>query len=548
MVFLIIALLSSPLFVQAYEIVWRTSFENEEGYGYNGDNLYLPTNEWSIDLRGTSLSDRYYKVENGILEGERFFCSYQLNDNLEGVIWQSREILLNANQDYYCLFSLGTSSNWDQGYTDLLCDFIKLGYYDDNQNYHQVYLKDGVTNRGRITGMIRNTSSCKLVVEVDMNAYDEFFHLISAGIYKATSLGNSSDLIISKLCSPSYFEKNERYIQITNIGSQLIDLSHYSLEAVHNNNVLKTWDLQGLIIPKESLVIGDTDADDLFCDIGDNTWSRKNLSWQGIATDNDGAQLVRANSKEITDKVIGVNFNNGYAVRDYSALLATNETDPSSWNYYEIDSASQSYPGVFDFDQSLPVELLSTNFLFTDAGFSFTWTSQQETNLLGYNLYYWSREDLAMAIKVNSHMIFANNSVQFNSYSYPLTELASSGYLWLEIVSSNQASIFTKATYYNKDNLADNQDALEIIDSEIIAVYPNPFGLGALLEIKQKQEEIEQICLYNIKGQLVGEITVQKTVGKYKLDKVTANLASGIYFLQVKFKNSVINKKLILTK
>ncbi len=548
MIFLILILLFSPLAIQGYELVWRTNFENEEGYGYNGDELYLPTNEWSIDLRGTSIDNTSYMVEDDCLTGRAFYCSSHLGSNQQGIIWQSREISLNNNQDYYCIFHFGTSDNWDLGTEGLLCDFIKLGYYDDEQNYHLIYFKDGKSDRCKISAIISNTTSCRITVEVDCTAQSEVFSLFSVVLCSDTCLGDSSELIISKLCSPDYFSRNEKYFQITNVGDHLINLADYELEAIHTNRVLNNWDLTGMILPRETLIIGDIDARTFTCQIGNSTWSSRNVVWQGIPSYNDGVLIIRSNTREVTDRVVGINFNNGFAERDYTTLLASSETDPSSWSYQEVTSAAESSPGEFDYEQTLPVSLLTTNFVLANDGYLFKWTTEEESDLIGYNIYFSLNQYIREACKINSQIIYAHNSVQTNDYEYSLAEIDNSGYLWLEVLSIDQTNSFSDPIYFNKTFSQDDPEINNLITPLKLSIYPNPFSGQAFLEIKNNNQEAKKILLYNIKGQLVGNIKPQVTNNKYCLGKTMEHLPSGIYFLQVDFNDSKIIKKLILTK
>lgn len=69
MIFMILALLLVPMVNYGYEVVWRTDFPSQEGYGIHGNEVNIPTDEWNIDLRGTSLifnsSQNWFKVKRG---------------------------------------------------------------------------------------------------------------------------------------------------------------------------------------------------------------------------------------------------------------------------------------------------------------------------------------------------------------------------------------------------------------------------------------------------------------------------------------------------
>lgn len=551
MVIILLALLLFPALSEGYEHVWGTDFTNEEGYGYYGNELNLPTDEWFIDLRGVSLettsNPSWFRVDNGILEGTGFKCSYQLNTNGVGIVWKSRIISLDPEKTYYADFHLGTSDNWD-GYATLVnSDFVRIGYYDMNEDFIQIFENSGDTARNKFTGIISNTQQCQLVVEVDCNAQSEIFRLLSANLYYDSSLGDNSELIITKLAAPADLNLNNRYIQITNISDHLINLEPFSLDAIYRNGVRYTWDMSGIILPRKSLVIGDLDASMFICDIGKPNWSRNNTLWTGEPQNNDGGQLVIDNTREITDKVVGLNFYQGFVERKSSSLLASEETDLDGWTYQSIENASESLPGTFIIDETLPISLYNTNFTFNNFEYMLNWTTAGESNLIGYNLFFAQDSNLASAVQINPQIILAQNSVQSNHYSYPLSEIDSPGFLWIEAISIGQAHTFSEPIIYS-DYLPDETDIIEIVQACQINVFPNPTTAATYIKVKNSQETVTEINIYNLKGQLVGQIIPRSSSDSHNITAITKNLSSGIYFVATKFPSKIITKKLILTK
>lgn len=554
MVYLLLVFILSCIPTFAYEHIWGTDFPNEETYGYYGDELYLPSEEWSIDLRGVSLTNNlmvtpdWFRVENGVLQGVSFECSKQLETVGVGVIWKSRLIELDSNKSYYIDYVLETTDNWNASYLGNIRDFIRLGYYDDNQQFILLYEQAGDTERGKISGYISNTSECQLVVEVDCNSKNQIFKLRSVNLYYDTTLGDSSQLIITKLCSPEMTNNdNNRYIQITNIGNHLIDLSNYNLESIHSNRELFTWELKGFILPGESLVIGDQDTNEFFCDIGKSKWSSKSVLWGGIPANNDGAQLVLENTREVTDRVVGVNFYEGYAVRKATSLLATTETNNQNWDYYAASNSADSNPGEYIIDDTLPISFYSTNFSFTDSNYFLNWTTFGEANLIGYNLLYAEDSLLSQANKINSQIILAQNSVQYNNYSFSLNELDASGYLWIEVVALDEALSYSNALEFHY-NQTQSPDIIEVVKPFGVTLFPNPSSHSSSVKITNPEKQVKGISVYNIKGQLVGKLKANNTSGVYDIHEITEKLSSGIYFVSTKFETNTVTRKLIITK
>ncbi len=550
MIVILLVLILSPVISDGYEMIWGTNFPNENGYGYFGNELYLPTQEWEIDLRGVTLqnttSPDWFMVKNGLLEARDLDCSSQLDTTGVGVLWKSKIIELDSNKTYFADFSLETTDTWDMSSLSLK-DFVRIGYYDDNQNYELFYENNGDANKVKISGQISNTSQCQLLVEVDCSADNEIFKLREVNLYSETNLGNSSDLLITKLCSPEGLNYDDRYIQITNIGDRLIDLSNFNLDSIHSNSVIFTWELSGIILARQSLVIGDNDASGSFCNIGYGDWSSRSRFWAGIPSDNDGAQIVSNDSREIIDKVVGINFYEGYARRKSSNLIASEETDSDSWDFYSANSAADSNPGEFVIDETLPVSLFSTEFAWNDTGCLFNWTSYGESNLIGYNLYFAESSRLEDAMKVNAHFIPAQNSILSNNYSFSLEELDSSGYLWLEIMSMEQANFFSQPFTFTYSSI-ESSDVIEINEKARVTIFPNPTSSTSFLKVKNQENPIQEISVFNIKGQLIASVKPKTNTDIYDIHNITDKLSSGIYFVSAKFKEETVTKKLILAK
>ncbi len=550
MIIILLVLLFSPIISDAYEIIWETEFLNENGYGYDGAELYLPTEEWSIDLQGASLSEDstpdWFKVSNGVLEGRDYDCSSQLNTTNTGVLWKSRIITLDNNKTYLVDFSLETSNNWDISSIGV-SDFVRIGYIDDNHLFKIIYEKTGITERCKISDFISNTTECQLIIEVDSNSNNEIFKLFSVNLYYDTSLGDSSELIITKLCSPATSNYNNRYIQITNAGNHIIDLSPFTLESIYQNNVLFSWLLTGLILPSESLVIGDVDATEFFCHIGKSNWSSRSVVWEGIPSNHDGAQLVINNVREVTDRVVGVNFFEGYTERNASNLLATQETNTAIWNFFTVSSAADSHPGEYLIDETLPISFYSTEFSWNNSGYLFSWTTYGESNLIGYNLYFSEVSQLSNSIKINPEIISAQNSLHYNAYSFSLAEIESDGYLWLEVISFDEPSSFSQPFNILFSN-QDFQDTIEIVQYPEVTLFPNPSSHDSFIKVRNSSDRITEISVFNIKGQLVGKIKSPPNSDIYDIQSITNKLSSGIYFVSSKLKTKIVTKKLILTK
>jgi hypothetical protein len=78
--------------------------------------------------------------------------------------------------------------------------------------------------------------------------------------------------------------------------------------------------------------------------------------------------------------------------------------------------------------------------------------------------------------------------------------------------------------------------------------YPNPFraGQSVTLSADIAKSETGTLSVYNLKGQLIESHNLAS--GNHETSLDTSNLASGIYFYQLKTQSTDIIKKLVLLK
>ena len=88
-------------------------------------------------------------------------------------------------------------------------------------------------------------------------------------------------------------------------------------------------------------------------------------------------------------------------------------------------------------------------------------------------------------------------------------------------------------------------DNINTINNEnCISIYPNPINNGNNFKIKFKEKNtaIKKINIYNLTGKLV----YSKTTNKNIININSSKFDKQLYILQIKFKNSIITKKIII--
>lgn len=77
-----------------------------------------------------------------------------------------------------------------------------------------------------------------------------------------------------------------------------------------------------------------------------------------------------------------------------------------------------------------------------------------------------------------------------------------------------------------------------------VMIYPNPFSSGTTIQLKNNDDELEYLAIYNINGQIVRTI---KNINSNKAEIKREGLLSGIYFYKITSKeNTVYNGKLVI--
>jgi len=77
--------------------------------------------------------------------------------------------------------------------------------------------------------------------------------------------------------------------------------------------------------------------------------------------------------------------------------------------------------------------------------------------------------------------------------------------------------------------------------------YPNPFTEQTTIEYNLIKQATVSIQIFDLKGQLVANLidNEQKNIGKYKQQWNTSNLASGIYYYQLRIDNVSYTNKMV---
>lgn len=211
-------------------------------------------------------------------------------------------------------------------------------------------------------------------------------------------------------------------------------------------------------------------------------------------------------------------------------------------------------------DETLPVTLSS--FLAvpnaTNHSITINWTTQSESNLVGYNIFRGETDLLSSSTKITFDAIPATNSQIPINYSFAddmvIEEITY--YYWLQTLEYNNSEFFGPVSAM-LDNTDDDNGINEIVlGNDIYANYPNPFNPSTTISYSIAQASDVTIDVFNIKGQRINRLFsgyVQDVNKKRSIiwdgnDSAGNHVASGIYFAQIKTTSFSKTTKMLLTK
>lgn len=242
----------------------------------------------------------------------------------------------------------------------------------------------------------------------------------------------------------------------------------------------------------------------------------------------------------------------------------TNPTinDGPVYPYFGVDGHRVSYVDNFTVeypeDATLPVEMSSfTATLSSETMINLQWTTESESNILGFNVYRSEDVELAHASKLNAIVIEGTNSSTQHTYSFTDHEFEAhtTYFYWLESIEMNSEICF----YGPVSVLSGGQeeDLPEFTPQSltgIVNVCPNPFSTNTEIAYKLRDSAELIISVYNLKGQQIRTlINGTKDGGQYQIcwdgkDDDGHNCASGIYLARMQAGGSNSFYKMMLMK
>lgn len=191
---------------------------------------------------------------------------------------------------------------------------------------------------------------------------------------------------------------------------------------------------------------------------------------------------------------------------------------------------------------TLPVTLSSFTAQQSGAFVGIQWTTQSETDMLGYNILRSTGTDMNAAVKANDLMIPATNQSTQHNYSWEDNEVeANTTYnYWLEALDLDGSSNYFGYVSVMVSGSPGGGDAPPMQNhARLLDAYPNPFSTSTTLKIdlgKQAQTKLE---IFNLRGEKVATIcdaTLGEGIHSFQWqgrDQHGRTLANGVYLMRM---------------
>jgi hypothetical protein len=209
--------------------------------------------------------------------------------------------------------------------------------------------------------------------------------------------------------------------------------------------------------------------------------------------------------------------------------------------------------------QTLPVELSSFTAVHCTEGFvSLSWTTESETELMGFRVYRSESSVLVTASMITNGFISATNTSSTQQYNYQDGDvfLGHYYYYWLEAVDLDGSSQYFNPVMVQitAEGEGDSPGAQPGLVTGISSIYPNPFNPITHVSYFLKEDAVVSISVYNHKGQLIRNLVKAfqaaglQRVSWDAMDMKGQSCASGIYYIHMNADRYSEMRKTVLMK
>jgi hypothetical protein len=297
-----------------------------------------------------------------------------------------------------------------------------------------------------------------------------------------------------------------------------------------------------------------------------NEENQVNIQWITSSENNVLGFKILRSSNNIMESGIQVNP---------EIIPATNTNEPHIYNFTDTgistnilyrywllaitsDSVSMLTGVILVFDNGTappPVDLATYTVILYEMEAVIHWVTNNESDMLGYNIYRSEDPSINNAYRMNDQIIPAVNISTTQSYSFVDSDLYENAnfYYWLQMVKTD-GSCYINDYVLISTGIDDIPIPTDPNATALKNAYPNPFHLNNSTNImcNVKNTEKANLSIFNIKGQLVKKYDLHAGLNQLiqwdGKDNRGMACSSGIYFCKLSSPSSQMAKKIVLLK
>ncbi len=204
------------------------------------------------------------------------------------------------------------------------------------------------------------------------------------------------------------------------------------------------------------------------------------------------------------------------------------------------------------YENSTPVELSSFTATLTGQFYvQLNWTSQSESEMIGYRVYRNTSNDQSTSIMIDHPLIPATNTSSTHNYTVVDEDvlIGQTYYYWLESVD------YTTSDFHGPVSVTVTGNVPPVFPevTSMKNAYPNPFKANGNtnIEVSLKAGETGSLTIYNIMGQVVKTVSLTQgdhTVSWNGNDSSGNACGSGIYCYRLSTPSLNQTKKMVIVK
>ncbi len=251
----------------------------------------------------------------------------------------------------------------------------------------------------------------------------------------------------------------------------------------------------------------------------------------------------------------GATSSGGIAIGKTTTEMMTENL--AGWDFVNIWERVGGYPRLRTNQEeaTLPVELSSFTAVNTsENGVNLSWTTQSESNVLGYSILRNTELDPGNASRVNFSLISGTNTSTECIYNFSDNDvMENTYYYWLESVEYDGTSQMHGPVKVVINSSTPSGPTIDL-KTTLKGAYPNPFNPSTTISYELSKASKVSISVYNAKGQIVTNLfNGNKNPGHFNIvwngmDKNNNNCTSGVYFIKMDTDGFTSIKKVMMVK